>query len=72
MIMAAFVVMSGVVPVGVTVGMRVAFLATAVLVVRERHALSAGDRGKGLDRNDHAQQQHSKKPEERLRHQRVL
>jgi len=72
MIMAALVVMSGVVPVSVIVGMRVAFLATAVLVVRERHALGAGDRGKGLDRNGQYQQQHSKKPEERLRHQRAL
>lgn len=70
MVIAAFVLSGGVVPIGVIVGMSVVFLPGPVLVMRERHALSARDRGHALDRNGQGQQQHGNKPEERLRHQR--
>jgi hypothetical protein len=70
MVIAAFVVRRGVLPVGVIVGVRLVFMPVAILVMRERHALSAHDRGHALDGNGQGQQQQSKKPEERLRHQR--
>jgi len=68
----AFFVSGGVVPIGVIVDVSVVFLPASILVMRERHALSARDRGHALDRNGQGQQQHSNKPEERLRHQRAL
>jgi hypothetical protein len=74
MIIVAFVVKAGVVvvPIGVIVGVGMGLLRDAIVVMRERHALSAGDRGQALDRNSQGQQQHSNKPEKRPRHQRGL
>lgn len=72
MVIAAFVVRGGVVPIGVIVGVSMVFLPASVLVMRERHALSARDCGHGLDRNGQGQQQHGKKPEERPGHERAL
>ena len=72
MVMAAFVVKRGLVPVGAVVGVGVVFLPVAILVMRERHALRARDCGHALERNGQGQQQHSKKAEEGLRHQRAL
>jgi hypothetical protein len=72
MVIAAFVVSRGIVPVGVIVGMSVVFLPASVLVMRERHALRASDCRHALHRNGQGQQQHSNKAEERLRHRRAL
>ena len=72
MVIAAFVVKGGVVPIGFIVGVSMVFLPGPILVMRERHALSARDRGQALDRNGQGQQQYSKKLEEGLRHQRAL
>ena len=72
MVVAVLVVSSGVVPVGVIMRMRVVFVPAAVIVMRERHALSASDRRKPLHRDGQGQQQHGKKAEERLTHQRAL
>lgn len=72
MVIAAFVVYGGVVPDGLIMGVSVAFLPTAILVMRERHALRACDCRHALHRNGQGQQQHSEKAEERLRHQRAL
>jgi hypothetical protein len=72
MVIAAFVVSRGIVPVGVIVGMSVVFLPASVFVMRERHALRASDCRHALHRNGQGQQQHSNKAEERLRHQRAL
>ena len=79
MVIVAFVAMRertvrrrGVVPIRVIVGVSVVFLPAGILVMRERHALSARDCGQALDRNGQGQQQHGKKAEERLRHQRAL
>jgi hypothetical protein len=68
MVIAAFVVKDGVVPVRVIVRVGVAFLPDSILLMRERHALSARDRGQALERNGQGQEQHSNKPEERFRH----
>lgn len=70
MVIAAFVVRGGVVPIGVIVG--VVCLPACILVMRERHALSARDRGQALDRNGQGQQQYSGEPPERVRHQGAL
>ena len=72
MVIAAFIVSGGIVPIGVIVGMSLVFVPDAVLVMRERHALRASDCRHALHRNGEGQQQHSKKAEERLRHQRAL
>jgi hypothetical protein len=72
MVIATFVVRGGVVPISVSVDVSVVFLPAPILVMRERHALSAHDRSHALDRNGKGQQQHSNKPEQRLRHQRAL
>jgi hypothetical protein len=71
MVVAAFVVRGGIVPVGVRVGMSVVFVPAAVVMMREGHALGASDCRHALDRNGQGQQQHGNKPE-RLRHQRGL
>ena len=62
---------SGVVPVGAIV-VNVVFLPGAVLMMRERHALSPHDGGHALDGNGQGQQKHSKKAEETFRHRRAL
>jgi len=72
MVIVAFVVNGDVVPIRVIVGVSVVFLPASIIMLRERHALSARDRGEALDRNDQGQQQHGSKPEERLRHQQAL
>ena len=72
MVIVAFVMNGDVVPIRVIVGVSVVFLPAGILVMRERHALSARDRGQALDRNGQGQQQHGNKPEERLRHQQAL
>jgi len=64
-------VRSGVVPIGAIV-VRVVFLPSAVLVMRERHALRPGDCGHALDRNGQGQQKHGKKAAETFRHRRAL
>ena len=51
MVVAALVVMGGVMPIGLIVVVRVVILPGAVLVIGERHALRARDRGQALDRN---------------------
>ena len=61
----------GVVPIG-AFAVNVVFLSSAVLVMRERHALRPSDCGQALDRNGQGQQQHGKKAEERSRHRRAL
>jgi len=68
MVMVAFVVKRGVVPIRVIVGVGVVLLPACILVMRERHALSARDRGQALDRNGQGQQEHGKKAEETFRH----
>jgi hypothetical protein len=65
-------VRGGLVPIGVIVGMSVVFVPAGVLVMRKRHALGASNCRHALHRNGQGQQQHSKKAEERLRHQRAL
>lgn len=65
-------VRSGVVPIGAIVRVSVAFLPGAILVMRERHALSPDDCGHALERNGQSQQKHSKKAEETFRHRRAL
>ena len=70
MVIVAFVVKGGVVPICVIVG--VVCLPASILVMRERHALSARDRGHALDRNGQGQQQYGGEPQERLRHQGAL
>ena len=65
-------VRGGLVPIGVIVGMSVAFMPAGVLVMRKRHALGASDCRHALHRNGQGQQQHSEKAEERLRHQRGI
>ncbi len=72
MVIAAFIVSDGIVPIGVVVGMSVVFVPAGVLVMRKRHALRASDCRHALHRNGQDQQQHSKKAEERLRHQQAL
>lgn len=83
MVIAAFVAMrgravagvpvrGGLMAIRVIVGMSLVFLTAAVLVMRERHALGACDCRQALDRNGQDQQQHSKKPEQRLKHPRTL
>jgi hypothetical protein len=65
-------VRTGLLPVAVIVDVGVIFLPAGVLVMRKRHALRASDCRHALDRDGHGQQQHSKKAEERLRHQWAL
>jgi hypothetical protein len=73
MVVAAFIVTDGIVPIGAIVGMMsVVFLAAAVLMMGERHALRACDCRHALDRNGQGQQQHSQKAEDRFRHQRGI
>jgi hypothetical protein len=72
MVIVAFVMNGDVVPIRVIVGVRVVFLPASILVMRERHALSARDCGEALHRNGQGQQQYSNNPEERLRHQQAL
>ena len=72
MVIAAFVVNSGVVRIRLIVRVSVVFVPAGVLVMRERHALRASDGCHALHRNGKGQQHHSKKPEERLSHQRAL
>jgi hypothetical protein len=72
MAIVAFVMHGDVVLIRVIVGVSMVFLPAGVLVMRERHALSARDRGQALDREGQGQQQHGSKPEERPRHQQAL
>ena len=64
-------VRSDIVPIGAVV-VRVVFLPSAVLVMRERHALRPGDGGHALDGNGQGQQEHRNKAEETFRHRRAL
>ena len=68
MVIVAFVMNGDVVPIRVIVGVRVVFLPASILVMRERHALSARDCGEALHRNGQGQQEHGKKAEETFRH----
>ena len=72
MVIVAFVMNGDVVPIRVIVGVSMVFLPASILVMRERHALSARDCGEALHRNGQGQQQYSNNPEERLRHQQAL
>ena len=57
-----------VVVVDAVVCMRVIFLATAVVMVPQRHALAGGNSSQALDRDGDYQEQDGKKSEKRARH----
>jgi hypothetical protein len=57
---------------GAIMRMTLVLVLVAVLVMPERHALRLGDRGDGLRRDGHGQQQDRKKAEETSRHRRLF